>query len=114
ESNLEFIANNSRFLILPWVKVPRLASHLLGIFSRRIRGDWIEKYKHPVFLLETFVEKGRFKGTCYEAAGWRYPGDTTGSTRNRKNNAPKAPVKEICVYPLHRHFKELLIGGDSL
>ncbi|MCP4755649.1 MAG: DUF4338 domain-containing protein [Proteobacteria bacterium] len=114
ESNLEFIANNSRFLILPWVKVPRLASHLLGIFSRGIRGDWVEKYKHPVFLLETFVEKGRFKRTCYKAAGWRCLGDTTGSTRNRENNAPKAPVKEVNVYPPHRHFKELLLGGDSL
>jgi hypothetical protein len=107
-SNLQFIVNNSRFLILPWVKVPYLASYLLGTISRRISKDWIGKYNHPVYLLETFVQKYRFKGTCYKAANWLYLGDTKGRTRNDKNNEQKAPVKEIYVYPLERHFRKFL------
>lgn len=107
-ANLQFIINNSRFLILPWVKVPCLASYLLGAISRRISKDWIVKYNHPVYLLETFVEKQRFKGTCYKAANWIYLGDTKGRTRNNKKNEQKAPVKEIYVYPLKRHFRKYL------
>jgi hypothetical protein len=107
-SNLQFIANNSRFLILPWVKVPCLASYLLGAISRRISKDWICKYNHPVYLLETFVEKHRFHGTCYKAANWIYLGDTKGRTRNDINNERKAPVKEIYVYPLKCNFKKFL------
>ncbi len=107
-ANLQFIANNSRFLILPWVKVSCLASYLLGAISRRISKDWICKYNHPVYLLETFVDKYRFKGTCYKAANWVCLGDTKGRTRNDKNNEQKAPVKEIYVYPLERHFKKFL------
>jgi hypothetical protein len=107
-SNLQFIANNSRFLILPWVKVPHLASYLLGVTSRRISKDWIGKYNHPVYLLETFVQKYRFKGTCYKAANWIYLGDTKGRSRNDRKNEHKAPVKEIYVYPLERHFRKFL------
>lgn len=107
--NLGFIASNSRFLILPWVKVSYLASYLLGTISRRISEDWIRKYNHPVYLLETFVQKNRFKGTCYKAANWKYVGDTKGRTRNDRNNECKAPVKEIYIYPLVRHFRKFLM-----
>ncbi len=113
-TNLQFIANNSRFLILPWVKVSCLASYLLGAISRRISNDWIRKYNHPVYLLETFVQKDRFKGTCYKAANWIYLGDTKGRTRNDKNNEAKATVKEIYVYPLQRHFRKLLIEKRAI
>ncbi len=113
-ANLQFIANNSRFLILPWVKVPCLASYLLGAISRRISKDWICKYNHPVYLLETFVQKHRFKGTCYKAANWIYLGDTKGRTRNDRNNEQKAPVKEIYVYPLERHFKKFLKEENAI
>jgi len=116
KTNLDFIVNNSRFLILPWVKIPHLASYLLGALSRRIQKDWIRKYHHPIYLLETFVQKDRFKGTCYKASNWIYLGDTKGRTRNgqsQKQN-PEAPIKEIYVYPLHRRFRELLLHMDVL
>lgn len=76
--HLDFIVNNSRFLILPWIKISHLASYLLGALSRRIQKDWIQKYHHPIYLLETFVQKDRFKGTSYKAANWQYLGDTKG------------------------------------
>ena len=113
-SNLQYIANNSRFLILPWVKVSYLASYLLGAISRRISKDWIGKYNHPIYLLETFVQKHRFKGTCYKAANWIYLGDTKGRSRNDRNNERKVPVKEIYVYPLERHFRQFLKGEKAL
>ncbi len=114
KANLDFIVNNNRFLILPWVKIPHLASHLLGAISRRIQNDWTNKYNHPVYLLETFVQKDRFKGTSYKAANWIHLGYTKGRTRNGQNKDPKAPIKEIYVYPLHRRFRELLRHGSSL
>ena len=113
-ANLQFIANNSRFLILPWVKVSYLASYLLGAISRRISKDWIGKYNHPVYLLETFIQKYRFNGICYKAANWIYIGDTKGRSRNDKKNEHKVPVKEIYVYPLERHFKKFLKEGKAI
>jgi len=68
KANLHLITNNMRFLILPWVKVPHLASHVLGRVARRISSDWVKRYNHPIYLLETFVEKERFRGTSYQAA----------------------------------------------
>jgi len=82
KSGLSRIANNMRFLILPGIRVPHLASHLLAMISRRISSDWQEKYGHPILLLETFVEQQRFAGTCYKAANWISVGETTGRTRN--------------------------------
>ena len=70
ERNLQGLTNNTRFLVLPWVTVPHLASHVLGLIARRIRADWQAKYGHPVQALETFVDRDRFKGTCYRAANW--------------------------------------------
>lgn len=81
ERNLQLLTNNTRFLILPWVEVPHLASHVLGLIARRIRDDWQAKYGHPVHALETFVDRSRFKGTCYRAANWMRLGATQGRTR---------------------------------
>jgi hypothetical protein len=111
--HLEFVVGNSRFLILPWIKVPHLASYLLAYISRRISRDWMQKYNHPIYLLETFVQKDRFKGTCYKAAGWIYLGDTTGRTRNGQHSDEKAPIKNVYVYPLHRHFRNMLLKKEQ-
>jgi hypothetical protein len=108
--NLIYTTNNTRFLILPWVKVLHLASHILGLIIRRIAADWQQKYGHPVYLLETFVEKERFQGTCYKAANWIYVGETTGRSRNDRYSNLQVPIKQIYLYPLHRHFREVLAG----
>jgi hypothetical protein len=107
-NHLIYTTDNTRFLILPWVKVPHLASHILGLIVRRIASDWKEKYGHPLYLLETFVEKERFKGTCYKAANWIYVGETTGRSRNDRYNNLQVPVKDIYMYPLDKHFHEVL------
>jgi hypothetical protein len=106
--SLPLVTNNMRFLILPWVQVPHLASHILGRIARRIRQDWLEKYGHPVYLLETFVEQGRFRGTCYQAANWVRLGQTQGRSRNDTYQTLKVPIKDIYVYPLISHVQEVL------
>lgn len=108
QANINLVTNNMRFLILPWVKVPHLASHLLGRVARRIKEDWQEKYGHPVYLLETFVEKRRFAGTCYKAANWVYAGDTKGRSRNDRHGKLKVPLKDIYLFPLAKKFREVL------
>lgn len=108
EANINLITNNMRFLILPWVKVPHLASHILGQVARRIGQDWVQKYGHPIYLLETFVENRRFVGTCYKAANWVYVGQTTGRSRNDRHFKLKVPVKDIYLFPLVRKFREVL------
>ena len=108
QANLNFITNNMRFLILPWVRVKHLASHILGQIARRISSDWIDKYGHPIFLIETFVEKDRFKGTCYKAANWIRVGETTGRSRNDQFGNLNVPIKDIYLYPLTSKFKEQL------
>ncbi|MBT4253711.1 MAG: DUF4338 domain-containing protein [Candidatus Marinimicrobia bacterium] len=112
--NLAYIVGNSRFLILPWINVPHLASYLLGQVSQRICRDWIQKYNHPVYLLETFVQKDRFKGTCYKAANWSYLGDTKGRTRNGQHTDTKAPIKKVYVYPLHKRFRDMLLQKEHV
>ncbi len=108
ERNLQHLTNNTRFLIPPWVQVPRLASHVLGLIARRIRADWQAKYGHPVHALETFVDCSRFKGTCYKAANWLKAGETRGRTRNDRDNRIRVPVKDIYLYPLVKNFMEAL------
>ena len=108
ERNVNLITNNTRFLILPWVKVPHLASHILGAIARRIHNDWTVKYGHPVYLLETFVDTERFKGTCYKAANWMLLGETKGRTRNDRHTNIKVPVKHVYVYPLTKDFRRSL------
>jgi len=111
--NLLWITNNTRFLILPWVRVPHLASHVLGRIIRRIRADWNAKYGHPVHLLETFVERERFIGTCYKAANWIYVGSTKGRGRQDRYTTLKVPIKDIYLYPLISHFKEALLNENG-
>jgi len=108
--NLMYITNNSRFLILPWIHVPHLATHILGAVSRRISGDWQMKYGHRLLMLETCVEKGRFRGTCYKAANWRHVGVTTGLGRNSRTGEQVLPLKDILIYPLCGDYKERLCG----
>lgn len=96
--NLHLLAYNTRFLILPWIEVPHLASHLLGQMSRRISGDWERLYGHPVYYLETFVDPGKFRGTCYRAANWLFLGVTTGRGKDAPTRRPTRPVKEVLGY----------------
>jgi hypothetical protein len=108
QKNLGLVANNLRFLILPWVKVPHLGSWILGQVAGRISMDWQGKYGHPVVLLETFVERGRFRGTVYRAANWQAVGVTAGRTRQDRHTCLQVPVKDIYLYPLQRRFREAL------
>jgi hypothetical protein len=110
QAHLALVANNSRFLILPWVRVPELASHILGRVARRLAADWRARYGHPVWLLETFVERERFRGGCYRAANWICVGQTQGRTRQDRHNQIHAPVKDVWVYPLHVNFRQTLCG----
>ncbi len=108
---LSHVTNNTRFLILPWVRVPHLASHVLGRIARRLSRDWQGKYGHPIHLLETFVDTGRFAGTCYRAANWRLVGATTGRTRQNKTMVPQAAPKAVWLYPLRKDFREALCAS---
>lgn len=108
ERNLQGLTNNTRFLIPAWVEVPHLASHVLGLIARRIRADWQAKYGHPVHALETFVDRTRFKGTCYRAANWRRVGATQGRTRNDYEHSIRAAVKDVYLYPLVSNFRQEL------
>jgi len=110
---LKAIANNSRFLILPWVRSSGLANHILSQISQRITGDWQSRYGHPIYLLETFVEPNRFAGTCYQAANWIHAGQTTGRTRQsqrHRDNEVHAPVKDLYLYPLSSDARRRLCG----
>lgn len=106
--NIRFLAYNTRFLILPWVVVPHLASHILGRVARSLARDWERLYRHPVHFLETFTDPRRFRGTCYRAANWIPLGLTTGRGHNAPTKKPRVPVKEILAYPLTRRFREVL------
>jgi hypothetical protein len=97
---LPTLANNTRFLILPWVRVPHLASHVLGQVARRIGADWSVKYGHGLEWLETFVERERFAGSCYRAANWQRAGQTTGRSRQDRDHTRRVPVKDIYLYRL--------------
>lgn len=108
ERNLQGLTNNTRFLIPPWVHVPHLASHVLGLIARRIRADWQAKYGHPVFALETFVDGSRFKATCYRAANWMRLGQTRGRTRNDRENRIRVAVKDVYLYGLIPNFRKEL------
>ena len=109
--NLRFLAYNPRFLVMPWVRVPHLASHTLGQMARRIADDWKQVYGHPVYFLETFVDPERHRGTCYRAANWVVLGRTTGRGKNCPNKRPNRSIKEVLGYPLAPRFRELLAEG---
>jgi hypothetical protein len=104
--NLHKVVNNQRFLLLK--RVPNLGSYILSRICRRLCGDFMEKYGHHVVLLETFVEKERFLGTCYQASNWEYVGETAGTSRNNRNKSLQVPIKQIYVYPLVKRFREEL------
>jgi hypothetical protein len=106
--NIRFLAYNPRFLILPWVHVPHLASHLLGRMARMLPRDWEKAYGHPVYFLETFVDPQRFRGTCYRAANWVVLGRTTGRGKDDQTGRPNRPIKDVLGYPLCRRFRRLL------
>ena len=105
--NLHLIAYNSRYLIVPWVKVPHLASHILGRIARRLSADWQALYHHPIHLLESFVDIERFKGTCYRAANWTCVGRSEGRGTKSKAGA-QTSIKELWVYPLGKNFRQKL------
>lgn len=107
-ANLSLMAYNSRFLILPWVRIPHLASHLLGRIAKRIAADWHALYRHPVYYLETFVDTERFRGTCYRSANWIYLGDTTGQGKNNQTKRITRSIKAVYGYPLAKNFRERL------
>jgi hypothetical protein len=106
--NIRYVVYNSRFLILPWVQVPHLASHLLGWVAREVSGEWERLYGHPVYFLETFVDPSRYRGTCYRAANWVHLGQTTGRGKDDHTYRPNRPLKDVLGYPLTKRFRELL------
>ena len=106
--NIHLIAYNTRFLILPWVRVNHLASHILGRMAARISGDWQSMYGHPIYFLETFVDPERFRGTCYRAANWVVMGATTGRGKQSNSYVPNRSIKQVLGYPLTKRFRELL------
>lgn len=109
QKNLHNIIVNTRFLILPWIRVPHLASHLIALIARRICGDWREVYNHDIVWLETFVDAERgFKGTCYRAANWQYLGKTTGRGKADKTHKQNRSIKDVYGYPLRRDFRRVL------
>ena len=107
-SEARALTTNTRFLILPWVTVPQLASHLLGCVTRRLGADWREKYGHPIHAVETFVERARFRGTCYRAANWERVGETQGRTRNDRDRRIRSTVKDVYLLALSKNFRREL------
>ena len=102
------MAYNTRYQLMPWVKVPQLASHLLGRVAQQIAADWQALYGHPVYLLETFIDPERFRGTCYRAANYIYLGLTTGRGKDDQTMRPNRSLKQLWVYPLRRDFRRCL------
>ena len=109
-SNLHLVVNNNRFLILPWVRTPNLASRLLSLASRRIGADWLLRYGYRPVLLETFVEVERFTGACYRATNWIEVGMTKGRGKLEKHHQSVLPLKNILIYPLQKNFRSILAG----
>lgn len=110
---LRQVINNDRWLILPWVRPPHLASHLLGKFSRRLAADWHRRYQEPVVLAETFVDSSRFAGTCSRASNWQCVGSTKGRGRNDRENRAEQTIKDVWLYPLRRDWRNQLHGGQA-
>jgi hypothetical protein len=116
--NLHMVAYNTRFVVLPWVQVPHLASHALGRMARELSGHWQRVYGHPVHLTETYVDPARFRGTCYRAANWLYLGRTTGRGKNARTKQITRTKKDVLVLPLTKDFRRRLqtvsCRGDEL
>jgi hypothetical protein len=105
---LHFVTNNTRFLVLPWVTVKCLASKVMAMNIRRISSDWIKVYNYPLYMLETFVEQDRFKGTCYKASNWIKVGETKGTSKKGHKHLKHGKIKDVYLYPLDKNFKRLL------
>jgi len=106
--NIRLVAYNTRFLILPWIRVLHLASHILGQVTNSLSHDWEQMYGHPIYFAETFIDPARFRGTCYRAANWRFLGMTTGRGKASTSKRPNRSLKEVLGYPLTPRFRELL------
>jgi len=106
--NVHLLAYNTRFLILPWIEVSHLASHILGRMAKIVPADWQQLYAHPIYWLETFVDTSRFAGTCYRAANWQEIGTTQGRGHRAPTLEQTRPVKKMLGLPLHRKFREIL------
>ncbi|HEX6549832.1 MAG TPA: DUF4338 domain-containing protein [Gammaproteobacteria bacterium] len=106
--NIRLIAYNTRFLILPWVRIDNLASYILARMAARISEDGQQMYAHPIYFLETFVDPERFRGTCYRAANWVLLGNTTGRGKQSNSYVPNRSIKQVLGYPLTKRFRELL------
>lgn len=111
EKNRHLLAYNSRFLLLPWVKVPHLASHLLARCAKIISSDWRSRYHHPIYWLETFVDTDRFQGTCYKAANWIFLGNTAGRGKYNKTQKKLTSIKAMYGLPLTKDFRHRLSHG---
>lgn len=109
--NLHLVVNNARFLILPWIASPNLASRILAGIARQLPLDWIRRYGYAPLLLETFVEQDRFTGTCYRAANWIHVGHTQGRGKLDRYNQYLLPIKDIYLYPLHKRFRQILCAS---
>lgn len=108
KKNLHLITNNARFLILPWIKSKNLASKILSLSARYLLDDWEKKYNIRPVLLESFVEKKRFTGTCYKAANWRLCGQTKGRGKLGPSGKMSVPIKDVWLYPLDKKFRNIL------
>ena len=111
--HLCFIANNVRFLILPWVHIKHLASKVLALNLRRLSNDWQTIYGHPLYLAETFVDLSHFQGTCYQASNWIHVGLTKGSAKRGNRYHRHGQPKAIYLYPLHRNFRRKLTDDQG-
>jgi hypothetical protein len=111
--NIRFLAYNTRFLLLPFIRVEHAASHILGCMGRLLSEDWERVYGHPIYYLETFVDPERFRGTSYRAANWIFLGLTTGRGKDDHTNRPNRPIKQVLGYPLRKDFRRLLGGRDD-
>jgi len=111
--SLHFVMNNTRFLVLPFVTVKCLASKVLSLNIKRISADWLKIYHYPLYMLETFVEKNRFAGTCYKASNWIRVGETKGTSKKGHKHLKHGRIKDVYLYPLNKNFKKLL-GDDTV
>lgn len=109
---LHFVVSNSRYLVMPWVHLPNLASKVLAACLRRLDADWTKRWRHPVYLVETFVDR-RFRGTCYRASNWRFLGHTAGRRKQGNSYLYDSTPKSVYVYPLHRHARSMLCGAEA-
>ena len=106
--NIGLLAYNTRFLVLPWVTVPHLASHILGRIARMLSADWQRLYGHPIYFVETFIDPQRFRGTCYRAANWTVLGSTTGRGKDAPTRQANRSIKQVLGYPLVKEFRQRL------